>query len=157
MRFRISSLFALLTATAIFVAIYVALNPRDPEIAMAKMRANKQGVDFLARIEIPQHCGPLTNVYSYQVGNILPASEARNHRTISLFTSEGWHVVHDGIEPRLPRYVENAFHGKISLVQIATRSEIRRALHVLYGPQPSSYDGPLDFYTDTIVQMDDCE
>ena len=98
----------------------------------------------------------LSDVNSYSVGDVLPESEAYNFDTLSIFTAKGWSIIHTGREPNLPKYVAKAFKGAIAEARIATDSEIRTALRDVYGPEwYGSYDGPMDYFTDTFVRIRD--
>jgi len=156
MTYRLKSLFYVTLVAALLSVFWIAMNKVEPEVEIAMRLAAEQGVEFLPEIEIPKNRRTLRDVNFYNVGDALPKSEAYNFCTLSIFTAKGWSIIHSGREPNLPKYIAKAFKGEIATVRIATDSEIRMALKEFYGPErQGSYDGPLDYFTDTFVGIRD--
>ena len=149
MKFSIRALLVLTVLAAILTSIYVALNPPNPEVAVAKLRARKQGVSFVGEIQIPPNCRRLQSSYPYEVGEALPEHIARDFMAFAVLKRDGWHVIHTGANPDILGYIEFLFKREIGLVEIATPREVLAAIDVYDVEEGISYSGLLDYFVDT--------
>ena len=149
MKFSIRTLLALTLLIAIFTSVYVALNPPDPEVSVAKLRARKQGVSFVGKIQIPPNCRRLKSSYPYEVGEALPEHIARDFMAFAVLKRDGWHVIHTGANPDILGHIEFLFEREIGLVEIATPREVLAAIDVYDVEEGISYSGLLDYFVDT--------